>query len=378
MMSPEEVSRAVRSGLEEIDVPALPWVAARPEAVRRLRHRHAKAGAALAASAAVIAVALTLAAVTSGGAAAPGSAAAGGRPGASRFRTEPVLATPRVTRAMAAERGFLVYLSGKSLVGVSISADRIAAGNATWPLKRNEVMLAASKPGQAFWSPAVNSARTEVAYVEAPAAQIGRFDGQGDIAVSPVTGGHPRVLTTSGTDSDPQWSPDGKQIAFLRDGSIWLMRADGAHQHPLGVALQANTVAWAPSGTELAVGSGSGPERIAIISIRHRTFRWFTPHTGVEQYDPAWSPDGKQLVYGQTGPNALFISNLNGSGTRQLTFCKPPRCTQDVEPAWSPDGAEIAFVRSVYGVQQIAVVPAQGGPVHYLTSGPYQHNLPSW
>ena len=58
------------------------------------------------------------------------------------------------------------------------------------------------------------------------------FSYKGDIYVVPVTGGRAQQLTTnSAYDSDPVWTPDGKQLFFssFREGSkdIFLMPAEG-------------------------------------------------------------------------------------------------------------------------------------------------------
>src|SRR5438034_761076 len=56
---------------------------------------------------------------------------------------------------------------------------------------------------------------------------------------------------------------------------------------------------------------------------------------------PAWSPDGKQLVFTgyDGGLSDLFIVNADGSDLRRLTNDK----YADLDPAWSPDGKTIAF-----------------------------------
>ena len=46
-----------------------------------------------------------------------------------------------------------------------------------------------------------------------------------------LRGGYRTQLTASDKPiSDPQWSPDGRRIAYLRDDEIWVMEADGSRQ----------------------------------------------------------------------------------------------------------------------------------------------------
>ena len=58
--------------------------------------------------------------------------------------------------------------------------------------------------------------------------------------------------------------------------------------------------------------------------------------------NPAWSPDGKQLVFTglDQGVSDLFTVNTDGTGLRRLTDDRHA----DLHPAWSPDGQTIAFV----------------------------------
>lgn len=57
---------------------------------------------------------------------------------------------------------------------------------------------------------------------------------------------------------------------------------------------------------------------------------------------PAWSPDGKDVVFVEEDAGELFIAHLDGSPTEIVETCRGGYCDS---PAWSPDGARIAFTR---------------------------------
>jgi Tol biopolymer transport system component len=378
----DDLALLLHARLDAVDVSVPQWAPARQRMQSRLRRRRIRMAAAVSSAAAVALVAVALSLLLPGQA---GINVAAGHPGArsgSSPDVKPPLGqiganTPKVTAAMARQPGFLVFVSGRKLLGPVPSSSTISGGNAGWNADRNDAVVASSAKGYTLYSPAVNPGRTEVAYVAGPSAELGENAGEGNLVISAINGAKPRVVASDGTDADPQWSPDGKQIAYLQDGVIWIMNANGTHQHQLGFGPPAHTIAWSPDSKYLAIGSGDFPVRIAILNLTNRTFRWFTPAGHIEQYDPAWSPDGKELVYGQTGPNALFISNLNRTHVRQLTTCTGT-CDQDVEPVWSPDGSQIAFVRNAGSVQQVAVINVNGGKVRFVTTGPDQHSLPNW
>ncbi len=105
-------------------------------------------------------------------------------------------------------------------------------------------------------------------------------------------------ITSRGGNCRPDWSPDGKTIAYVSDvsdsiGDIWLMEADGQEQRRLTT----------------------------------------TPE--LSDYYPAWSPDGKWIVYaaspnGKNGDWDLYIISADGKKRIQLTSC--PR---NKFPDWS-------------------------------------------
>src|SRR5690242_18788750 len=103
------------------------------------------------------------------------------------------------------------------------------------------------------WSPD----GTELAYTSYPTP--GNFSNS-DIYVATIDAGGalgtPTQLTTStSSDTNPAWSPDGTQIAWAHAGNIWVMNADGSGQTQLthdGFSNFDTEPSWSPSGAEIA------------------------------------------------------------------------------------------------------------------------------
>ncbi len=70
---------------------------------------------------------------------------------------------------------------------------------------------------------------------------------------------------------------------------------------------------------------------------------------------PAWSPDGRQLVFDgdDGGVSQLWVANADGTGARALMPTPdecPSHCTEGIQPTWSRDGRSIAYVASRHEV----------------------------
>ena len=189
-------------------------------------------------------------------------------------------------------------------------------------------------------------------------------------------GSHVRQLTRPGrgvVDNSPDWSPDGRLIAFVRlDGTsssglehLWTVHADGSGPSPIGPVC--------PSGADET--------------------------TCPDDTDPSFAPDSTKVTFVQSsgavktlpgsGPeiehSAIAIVNVDGTG-RRVIYQGVPYSSDLAAPMLSPHGAAIVFERDnsgaarPAGAKAVFVIRSDGlGGAHRLT--PWAENAgdnPDW
>jgi imidazolonepropionase-like amidohydrolase len=95
--------------------------------------------------------------------------------------------------------------------------------------------------------------------------------------------------------------------------------------------------------------------------------------------DPAWSPDGSQLVYSSDkggGLLQLWIRDMKTGRDRQLTHMT----TQPQGAAWSPDGKKIAFfdVDAMWRESNVSVIDVASGQVTKIHDSLFAPGTPTW
>lgn len=160
-------------------------------------------------------------------------------------------------------------------------------------------LLPAAGAAAAGHSGAVVFSRAEVSTEEVEGVPVEKAEG----GLYAARDGRLNQLTEDPSDREPDFSADGRKIAFVRDGDVWAMRADGSGQHRLT----------------------TGPE----IDGR-----------------PQFDPRGRYVVFERRAaagsPRDLYEVGLGGAAHRLVAGAH-----DEHEASFSPDGRAIVFVRSV-------------------------------
>lgn len=189
------------------------------------------------------------------------------------------------------------------------------------------------------------------------------------IVVRPVGGGRAIPLTADTTENQwlPRWSPDGARILFLSRGGVFSAPAFGGSSREEvasrpGAAIKSAT--WSPDGREIAYVRG---DSLLARTVRSADVRLIT--TANDLHSCAWSPDGARLgcvsgnsfyvtigttfgvgpMFGNLGPSSIVLVPAAGGVPVSVTDSR----SLHQSPAWSRDGRTLYYVSNRQGPRDV-------------------------
>ena len=191
-----------------------------------------------------------------------------------------------------------------------------------------------------------------------------------------------RLTFTNGATSATV-SPDGKQVAFIARGEVFVTSADYATTKQITHTPAGESgLSFAPDNRTLAYASernGNWQLYLAKI-VRIVEEEALLPSATVERAFPQFSPDGKELAFIEDRTR-LMVVNLDTKKVRQITDGSTWYSTDGgFDYAWSPDGKwfTLEFIGNRHDpYSDIGLVSAQGNsPIINLTNSGYMSGSP--
>ncbi len=144
------------------------------------------------------------------------------------------------------------------------------------------------------------------------------------------------------------FSRDGQSVAYVsyRDDILWRANRDGSDRVQLtSPPLQPISLDWSPDGTQLVFTATSpqAREQAWIVRAKGGTPERLLPEDGGQEVDPSWSPDGRTIVFatgvGESSNQQSSFLRILDLASHQISTL--PGSAGMFSPHWSPDGRSI-------------------------------------
>jgi Tol biopolymer transport system component len=200
-------------------------------------------------------------------------------------------------------------------------------------------------------------------------------------------------------NDDPQYSPEGRQIVFIRvlrvkGGSsfaagVWLMNSDGSQLRQISRTVPGKSEdhepSWSPDGKHIVftqIDDTTSRQALFVVARAGDTARRITPWT-LNGGGALWSHDGSTILFQSyrdcscSETSQVYTVRPNGSLLRQLTTVG-----RNIEPTWSPDGTEILYAHQPgtgpLQLPDLWVMDSRGGDKRPVVQTRLWESEPDW
>jgi Tol biopolymer transport system component/C-terminal processing protease CtpA/Prc len=202
-----------------------------------------------------------------------------------------------------------------------------------------------------------------------------------------------KTLTVSKDATEMALSPNGKELAFVHRGEVFVSSIkEGTTKRITNTPEQERNISFSPDGKSILYASErNGSWNLYQSSLTRESEKYFFNstilkeeiiiETPAEEFQPAYSPDGKEVAYLEER-TALKVINLETKAVRQIVAGNRNYSYSDGDQhyAWSPDGKWflVEFLQDKQWIPQAGLVSSTGGEVNNLTKSGYSNSTPRW
>ena len=191
-------------------------------------------------------------------------------------------------------------------------------------------------------------------------------------------------------------SPDGQEVAFVLRGQVFVASAEFGDTKRITDAVgQARSVSFSPDGRRLLFAAETGGawtlQEASVADDRKASPYFFSAarvqvrtllKNGHENFQPRWSPDGKEVAYLEDRVTVKVLTLATGQ-TRTVLPARYNYSYADGDQwfDWSPDGRWLLvdFLDTTRWGTEVGLIDAQGtGPLVNLTKSGYDDDRPMW
>jgi len=195
-----------------------------------------------------------------------------------------------------------------------------------------------------------------------------------------------KIVSVNSKATDLALSPNGKEVAFIFRGEVFVSSIkEGTTKRITNTPEQERNVSFGKDGRKiLYAGERNGSWNIYETELAREEEKYFfnstilkenaLVETPAEEFQPAYSPDGKEVAYLEER-TTLKVKNLASGQSRTIMEGKHSYSYSDGDQhyTWSPDSKWllVKFNMPEQWISQVGLIAAEGGEIHNLTQSGY-------